>query len=1426
MVGHIFSYLEKWLVVLLVVAGQYASIALAQPTSTESQTYDPAFIIPGQFIIKFKSGFNPSSTQRSSEPAPLQTIYELIPGASLKPMHDPSVLLGAGSRSAETKSGIERIFRLTHQENTNAESMLLQLMEFDFIEYAEPVYQVDLLNYPNDPFADTLSGSQPYLAQIDAFRAWKLQKGKPEVIIGIVDTGIDLNHLDLKENIAVNMDDPIDGEDSDGDGYIDNYYGWNTASKNNNVSDTHGHGTRVAGFAGASTNNALGMASVGFESTILPVKVWSDNLNRIVNEWDGVLYAAHQGAKVINISWGVAGTGSNYARNMVDYLINELDVVLIAAAGNTAGEVNFYPASFPGVVSVAACDAYDQHAAWASYSKYVSLMAPGNSLLTTNVGGGYTHVTGSSFASPMVAGAAALLRAQYPQYNARQIAEQLRISADNVLESGRNASLPGMVGHGRLNIYKALVVEKPSIRVQNVQADGVLPNLLFAGDTLSLSIDWINYLSDASNVSVSISSISPYLTTIDNHYQIRQLGSLDTLKATKPQFKFLVSEEMPYATTLSFRIDLAGENYTDFEYFEIRSTREYFVVKSNHAEITTAIDGDLGYYNNMTFLGEGLRYKSRVIADRLGFMVGNSGTTLADNTIFNINSFDKNDDFISIKAPKIVKNDFADIDIQLSYKVGNGIESQLPITIEQKVLGWKHDKELDYLVLEYRMINTGSQNIEGLKTGFLLDYNLGDVNKNKAYKIQDDDVLVVNFEGEEFQFAGLMVLNHESPVLQALDFGNYYGNSTDIPGGNFSKERKYDLMSGQSIKHTAGQQSFGNDVAVMASTAIPTLHSGNSDKFVVAILTGSSEQEIIDAAIDARAKYKMYAENPLVAATFKLCAGEQFSITDQSYSFELYEDLNLTHRIDSGMVYYSPEIHQTTQMYKIDIINGFRSSPTVIGVEIDEPVVDFTMPGDGLVGILPGSSIKVDFLNMTTQAVTYVWDFDNGYGSTATNPYSRFSAEGEYQIKLTATSASGCKSTSVKTLQVLTQSPEILIPSQYQVCENQLLDIKASNTNKIKVYADANRQQLLFEGAVFTLNTGETKQTFYISNAQFSLESAAKQVQILPVKTKMDLVTTPDTLNYSSQLFAKIEDASTEIGTYEWTKDSQLLGHDPYVIVPVYGENPTELSITKTNHLGCSKSSSLVILPKESPAPAPAQIEACLQENIQIHPENGNVFIFYADAQKSKILHKGTTYSMKVENTENRIYVSSIDSLLESKLVVIDIVGKSNNASIVGENIAILGNTLNLEAQANSALQYRWILPNGQTSEGSHLTTSFAAIGEYSITMLALSATTGCIDSIHHQVSVMAVTSLNGELEQMDYTIYPNPTADIFTFDTGFLDKPIQYEIVDMNSRQLKSGYISSTTTFDLTGYANGMYFLQLYVESGLVRKKIIKRNL
>ncbi len=378
-----------------------------------------------------------------------------------------SLMLGTRVESAvPLVSGLHEV-SLDH--GVSVDDALAVYRESPFVLYAEPNYRVSLQLAPNDTNYSSLwglnnAGQQGGLvdADIDASEAWNITTGNNNLVVAVIDTGVDYSHPELATNMWVNPGEVRgNGIDDDRNGYVDDVYGYDFANNDADPMDDNGHGTHVAGTIGARGNNGSGVVGVSWNTKIMALKFLDRSGSGYTSSAIRALdYAVKMGVKVSNNSWG--GVGYDQSLSNAVSRAQAAGHIFVVAAGNGGsdgiGDNNDtrpdYPATFTqnNIITVAATDRNDRLASFSNYgAASVDLAAPGVSILSTVPRGSYSTFSGTSMAAPHVTGAIALLWSKFPTLTYRQVIDTLLQNTDKV------SGLAGkMVSGGRLNIFKAL----------------------------------------------------------------------------------------------------------------------------------------------------------------------------------------------------------------------------------------------------------------------------------------------------------------------------------------------------------------------------------------------------------------------------------------------------------------------------------------------------------------------------------------------------------------------------------------------------------------------------------------------------------------------------------------------------------------------------------------------------------------------------------------------------------------------------------------------------------------------------------------------------------------------------------------------------------------------------------------------------------
>jgi len=361
----------------------------------------------------------------------------------------------------QTKKGIKQLDSqlVRIPEDKTIEDILETYRQNPDVVFAEPNYIARALSTtPNDPSFSEQWG----LAKIYAPEAWDIEKGEPNIIIAILDTGLDLDHPDLKTKIV---------------------QGYDFINQDENPQDDHGHGTHVGGIAGAGSNNGLGVTGVAWNCPLMPVKVLdSQGEGSYSDVAEGIIYAADNGAKVINLSLG-AYSYSQYLQDAIDYAYMK-GCVIIAAAGNDNTNEPIYPAACANVMAVSATDQNDNKAMSSNFGDYIDVAAPGVGVYSTALDDIYSPASGSSAAAPFVSGLAGLILSQDLMLANYEVEQKIKQSADDLGASGRD----DYYGYGRINAYNSLNTDQDLVHDLAIIGLEVDPKYLDINQPVTINI--------------------------------------------------------------------------------------------------------------------------------------------------------------------------------------------------------------------------------------------------------------------------------------------------------------------------------------------------------------------------------------------------------------------------------------------------------------------------------------------------------------------------------------------------------------------------------------------------------------------------------------------------------------------------------------------------------------------------------------------------------------------------------------------------------------------------------------------------------------------------------------------------------------------------------------------------------------------------
>lgn len=971
---------------------------------------------PGIVWVKIKQEHQDVATRvqangRLRSEIGLRAIKPIVPSTPKKNV--------TNARSLPQHVDMSLYFEIRFDHDIPVEHVITELKATGYFEIIEPLSaSIKPLISPNDPMVS----QQYYLNLIEAYNAWDIAKGDGNVVIAIVDTGGDLDHPDLRDNIYIDKNEPLDGKDNDGDGYIDNNRGWDFSGANesainddfigdNNPSVNNGgvlgHGTKVAGCAGATPSNGIGIAGVGFHTKLLFTKHAADNANPSGNEFSsspykGILYAATHGAKIINCSWGNQSNPSLIEQDIIKHVTLDLGCLVIAAAGNSNSNVPFYPASYDYVLSVAASNAADQKHTNSSYGNTVDIVAPGGNILTTSYNDSYGSDSGTSLAAPIVAGAAALVWEINPGFSPLQVAEQLRASADNSFYEN-NAAYHLQLGKGRLNVFNALTVKLPSIRGVNPKFINTKGKQLAPGDTGALFLDFINFLQPTKSLIVTASSTSPHVTVSNTSIVLGTIQTLDTVSSVSNPFSITLHKGASLLQGIDITLRYFDGVYSDFQVITLKSPA-FQNITENNVITSVAANGRIGFGDPFSKAnGYGFIYNGHQMASEIGIIMGTSENNLSNNVRRSPTLYDH--DFSAVEPPaKRVPGLRSSAEIDGSF---NNALTDPTVHIKYKTMVWKNDPTghyNDFAIIEYTLKNVTPINISNFYFGLFADWDISR-NGTSDRALWDEGTrmgYLTAVNGVDLPYAGIQLVKG-NVNYRALDNSEINDQYTDA--------EKFAHISGGLSRTSAGSASSGADVSHVVSSGPHVLTAGEELTIAFALHGANTVAALLNSAkyADSVYNFTLAAMQPVVSPT-AACYGRDAVITPQGASiYKWYKDFTGGPPLMTSPAFTIADLKGDTSVFVSNASHSYesvRSEARIIA--LPTPLARFTFE-------LSDATSEVAFKNNTINAATWLWDFGDGTTTSEKDPVHLFNASGNFTVSLTATSDQGCEDTQVET---------------------------------------------------------------------------------------------------------------------------------------------------------------------------------------------------------------------------------------------------------------------------------------------------------------------------------------------------------------------------------------------------------------------------
>ncbi len=753
---------------------------------------------------------------------------------------------------------LAKIFEIKYSSSADPRDAALRLLNAnkDLLDWAEPsfVYEADYI--PSDP---NISG-QWHISKINSFQAWDILKGDTNIVIGIVDSGTDLDHPDLQANLRVKWNEPINGIDDDNNGYIDDWKGWDFWGNDNSVQiqpSGNTHGSHVSGCASQVTDNAVHGAGIGFKTKLMVTKHTDDsNPESLLYYTDlGITYCYQNGAKVINCSYG-SSSYSSYTQQIVNNAWAN-GVIICGSAGN--GDANGvgqnwarYPASYDNVVSSAATTSTDLKTTFSNFHSTVDVSSPGQSILSTYYDNTYNSLDGTSMSSPITAGTVALLWAKYPSWTPQQIVDKLKLGVDSIYNL--NPTYVGLLGTGRINAFKCLS-DYPIVRItSSAHNDSIYGNndkVYDVNEVIPIAFNFKNTFVAGTNASIRMTTASPYVQIVQDSVYIGNIPAYGTFATTFANtFKVKALSNCPFDADVVLKVSSSMSCYTDdnANTVTIRFRNGYAVHTVNNMKLCLTKDGNVGKkaqaYGTGLMIGAGTNnniYEG-------GLMIGMSNTKVSDCVRRGTTPANVSDtDFVGMTGYTLTTPGTSSAQDGSGKFNDNGAgTNKLGVEVQSNSYAFTSAGDQDYILLKYAIKNTNTTALSNVYAGIYLWLSPDGVfSAGNISRLNSTNKLAYTYNtGVSNLYIGLGVMTNQNINFKVIP-------ATDVMNG-FTTQEKWDAMSNGVVNDSIGP---GSNCLILSVGPL-NLAASQVETVGFAILKGTSLADLIAKNNGAKVKYQ------------------------------------------------------------------------------------------------------------------------------------------------------------------------------------------------------------------------------------------------------------------------------------------------------------------------------------------------------------------------------------------------------------------------------------------------------------------------------------------------------------------------------------------------------------------------------------------
>jgi serine protease len=815
------------------------------------------------------SDLNQVMTSNSYEELRVERLQRTLPGALPSTLSDDLV----------------RTYFLSFSSDVDPMYIARKISMIPGIEYAEPQPVMELHYQPNDPLFG--SNGQNYFFLQKFPQAWEITKSSRDIVIAIVDSGVDYNHPDLRGNLWRNPDPGRAKRMVPGifNAVENDTIGWNfwasgpinnPTQSANPIGTAQSHGTHVAGIAAAMTDNGTGIASAGFNSSYMAVRAGgTEEAPRSIGfGYQGILYAAVNGAHVINCSFG-STFNSQFGADVVT-LATELGSVIVGSAGNNNDEVPNFPASYQNVLSVASVvTSNSTKSSFSTYGIGVDVSATGSSILSTVFNNEYALNSGTSMSAPVAAGLAALVVHRYPDWSPERVLGQIRGTANPALYNS-NPNFTDKLGVGLLDAEKALTTPVPYIRITDVKFVNQTGSKLGLNEDGFIELSLVNLGQGTTNLRYSISNTNQTASLLFG------IGSTSALNTTGSEamirIPVVITEEALKGAVPNFKIQVGVDplNYLDYIYFRYENL---FVDThdANLVRVSATSTGAIGF--NRSALGDtGVGFipirETNGVLQELGNMLYESGVMIQTNLDENIHML------TNVRETNFPPMMFNPIDL-IGIGPVNGGQKGVAF-FETDTQGGRPkaeirmetyafvDEALNKSLLVYyhiRNVDPTRYAMNDTYVGVFSDWDAGNYSNNRVrYNAADSVMIVEDPTSSSIPFltvahlggiSSAMAINnaYEGPV-DSLNFGVYYSQTNPAFDGFTEQEKSWSLRAGRG-KVTQNP----TDVSLVNASGPFTIRYNQEITVGFVFSFGNTEAELIQQVRAARQR-RVYNTTP------------------------------------------------------------------------------------------------------------------------------------------------------------------------------------------------------------------------------------------------------------------------------------------------------------------------------------------------------------------------------------------------------------------------------------------------------------------------------------------------------------------------------------------------------------------------------------